>query len=65
MKRYAGALTFGLITCLLFYFMGAFIENSFDLDEWSMTARIFVGVMGMVCSVGVSILAYVFLGKEE
>lgn len=36
----------GILSFLIFYLLGAFVQASFDISIWSIDARILVGILG-------------------
>ena len=57
MKNTITSILAGLVTFLLFYLLGAFVELSFDISKWAEGARVIVGAIGGTLSICVMIVA--------
>lgn len=51
MKNIITSILAGVISFVLFYLIGAFVQTSFDITKWSESARVLVGSFGGIVSI--------------
>lgn len=65
MKALISAFSTMVIFFLLFYLLGCFVQNSFNISNWTDTARSLIGCMGGLTSIVLGLLIGKVVAEEN